>query len=379
MNIEYSNNLKLVGKIKKDIFSQLITGIYDKTYEINKLYGKLNIEHCTNCKNTKKRDCTKCTSQKYDVCTKYDDGAVLISDRIEKVSIKKLLSKKEILVYLYYHFCNVSNKGEIPVISERDMAKTINCSITTIYNVNNTLRNLSLIEFERIGKGLISVSINNYEKTFENQIVRRINENNKKLKVDNGFITLTLNWFKELINASNTTNTLRLALYKTIKFDSDKVRNLNKKNYKKKIFFRDYKKVLTGKLCNKEILALINKIDNLFIDEVDMNVVNNYSMKDDFIAKKVMDRYKKHCSKQFIKLLGKLSQNNKDDLLSLSVQYGVTTIINKLNKLIENGETKESLKDDLGLIVTLIKDEIEDLLASKVKNSIFNREESFIM
>ena len=379
MNVDYSNNLKLVGKIKKDIFNQLITGLYHKTYEISKQYGRLNKEHCIKCNSNKKKDCTKCTSQKYDICTKYDDGAVLISDRIEKVSIKKLLSKKEILVYLYYHFCNISNKGEIAVVSERDIAKTINCSITTIYNVNNTLRNLSLIDFERIGKGLISVSINDYEKTFENQIIRRIDENNNKLKVDNGFLTLTLNWFKELVNSSITTNTLRLALYKTIKFDSDKVRNLNKKNYKKKIFFRDYKKVLTGKLCNKEISNLINKIENLFIDEINMNVINNYSMKDDFIAKKVIDRYKKHCNKKFIKLLGKLSAKNKDDLISLSIQYGVNTVISKVNKLIEYGETKESLKEDFGLIVSLIKEEIEDLLAPKVKNSIFNREEAFIM
>lgn len=378
MNVSYSNNLKLVGKIKKDIFNQLITGIFNKEYEINKLYGKQNMEHCKKCNKTN-QDCNRCTTKKYDICTQYDEGAMVISDRIEKVSVKKLLSKKEILVYLYYHFCNISNKGKIAVISESDMAKTINCSITTIYNVNNTLRNLSLIEFERIGKGLISVSINDYEKTFENHIVRRIDENNNKLKVDNGFLTLTLNWFKELINSSVTTNTLRMALYKTIKFDSEKVRNLNKKNYKKKIFFRDYKKILTGKLCNKEIKDLLNNMKNLFVDEVDMDVVNRFSMKDDFIVDKVISRYKKHCNKKLAKLIGNLTNTNRDDLLSLSIQYGISSIIDKINKLFETGETKESLKSDLGKIVILIKEEIEESLASKLKNAIFIKEEAFII
>lgn len=376
MKPTFTNNLKIVGKIKKDIFNQLITGILHKEY---KMYGIVDMEHCNKCKEESNKDCLTCTDRKYKICNKYDEGAVLINDKTEIVSIIKTLSKKEILVYLYYHFCNISNEGNIAVVSESDMARTINCSLTTIYNVNKTLRSLSLIEFDRIGKGLISVSINNYDETFKNQAVKRVDKNNNNLKIYNGYITLTLNWFKELIKNSKTTNTLRVALYKTIKFDSYKVRNLNKKEYKVKVFFREYKAILSGKLCNKEVQALINNIKNLFIDELEMEAVNTFSLKDDFIAKKVTDRYRKYCNKQMGKVLGSLNKEHKEDLYSLSIQYGVSSIVEIIKKLLSSGETIDSLKDNFGMIVSAIKENIEELLATRVKKSIFNNKEAFML
>ena len=367
----FSNNLKMIAKIDKDTMTQLITGILHKEYIPNNLYGKLNVEHCDKCKkNNKNKSCKGCSSQKFDLCSKHDIGAELLSNQIEIVSTEKILSKNEILVYLYYHFCNISNMGEIAVVDERDMANTLHCTLATIYNVNKTLRHLGLIDFDRIGKSLISVVVNNYKETFNmNKYIRRVDKNNKKLKVTNGFLTLSKEWFLKLIDNITSTNSLRLVLYKTLQFDSYKIRNLKNKNYKVKIFFRDIKKILSGNLCNREIKELIDKTKNLFDDKIEMDVINNFAIKQEIQATNIISKYQKHCNKKLQKIFGKTSE----DLNSLSLQYGLSKILNIINDFKCEGKSLDDIFSNLGDIVIRLKENINYQLASRLKFDIFEK------
>lgn len=373
-------NQKVIAKFSKDMIMQLITGVYRKeeTYS-SYLYGTYREERCTSCTKKNTSNCSNCLL-KYELSKdkKNNPDAILLTQETQKCAIKKqILSKKAILLYMAYYFCNIKQEGSdgvIAVVQESELKNLIKCCMATIYNLNEQLQQMGLIKYERIGKGLIRVVINNYSEQFKkNHMIIRYDTEYNDLPFYGGYINLTLDWFKKLIEVATTTNLVRLALFKTLTYDSHKANNLNRSSYTVEVLNRDYKEILTGALCNKEINDLTFCLQELFDDNIKHDVIDEFALKDEYVGNKVIAEFKSKCNKLFGNIFKTLTKKQHSDLEILSEQFGEDTIEYIINYLIEKqSETHESILANLGLIRTAIKKHIEYAFVKLTRKRIFS-------
>lgn len=373
-------NKKFFAKISKDILMQLICGVNKiiYTYPV-KEYVKVNESKCSNCPKRHTSNCDNCPDKYIPIYGNEITSDSLSITHVYDVCKQEQLSKKAILLYLAYYFCNIKkegNDGVIAVVQERELSNLIHCCMATIYNLNDKLQELGLIEYERIGKGLIRVVIKNYAAAFQkNRKLTRFDEDFNDLEFYGGYINLSFKWFKKLIEVATTTNLLRLALFKTLTYDSHKAKNLNKKNYLVEYYIRDYKKILTGELCNKEINDLTFLLSELFNDNIKFDVINEFELKDDYVANKEKAEFRSKCNKLYSNIFKTLTKQNHEDLEILSEQFGEETVQDMINYLIEKkSETHASILENVGLIRAAINQHIEYAFIRLTRYKIFDND-----
>ncbi|YBV92471.1 hypothetical protein M1D53_09890 [Bacillus sp. PK9-021] len=185
---------------------------------------------------------------------------------------------KQILAYVAK--CN--SQGHISIISEQELANTIQCSVRTVQNNNKLLEDYDIIRWDRLWGDYIQVSLNNYLEDFldlhikEAADVQNISYNPEMLDEDNntytskgGYTSVSMEVIYQLLAIKNI-NMLRLALRALYVYESD----VNvKKDSEALLSYTEVKHILPKyigyKAAIKEMASKLNKIFRIDVLEKD--------------------------------------------------------------------------------------------------------------
>lgn len=266
------------------------------------------------------------------------------------------LNTNAIYLYIYLHFLNPSSDGKV-VFNVKTASDFLNLSAKTIYRNLKVLLLHDYILYSKSEQGEYTILINNY--------------NTKSLTVSNGnkgYITLSLNTFKELLSENtkaNNINELRMQLRGLIScvpgLNQNVFSDISYKNIKKVlpsyVKIKDIKRMLvTNKLSNIFTISLFDKTCKIKAKDIYNPLVN----KAEIVGK---------CKEQVEKLISKLNKkkeyknnllniSSKDimDISNISLRLPIDDVLTGVSLLFEKYSNKQVAS--IGSLVRVLSEDI---------------------
>jgi hypothetical protein len=356
-------NLKPYAKVGKTALTNMIIAHTIQTnakvkIENNNILLKLNYKfnnRCINCPFKESNNDNYCV----DYCDNFklyywneidlsgEEISLINTDKKVHTSSQKRLSRIGDLLYFTLHFLNVDKHGIIRNIDINDMATYLHCDVKTIINNIKILNDLGLIWFSPASKYKYTVKIVGYD-TYH--LTAR--EGGK------GYMHITIDILNELIEIKNV-NSLRAFISLMLKHDEDRVsfnkkenieKNKDKENIRQqensKITLKRLRSRLPGYINNVNIINVLGNtnVTKIFDIKFNNNIVSfrvkeryNIDSYKDKLTANYQNRIEDYIQTSKLDFLEK----DRDDLLQMSIQYGIDTVLNVL----PNAE-KEMLEND---------------------------------
>ncbi|WP_294358541.1 hypothetical protein [uncultured Clostridium sp.] len=282
------------------------------------------------------RDYSKCSSK----CPFYENREtnchcqkecvfVLSTSSIPKVN-ERQLTHSQMKQLLLYHATVFENNGLTISLTHRDVATALNCSVRTARDNMKALEDMEYIFITSVEGNSYKAFIKDYHKYHDS--------NNR------GYLTLSDTCLNTLLNLNNI-NELRVALTALVRLDDMKVAG-NKKDLTKVLTFKALINLLpTYITCIKQIKAILSKLNSLFkISFEDDSVELGYTKESDtFTYQKKLKKINRKALSKFMKRLGiNFSNKDKEDLVQMSIQYNLGTVVAAIKTL------EDKTPDDLG-------------------------------
>lgn len=359
---------KEIAKVGKRLLVQ-VAGVCEN-YKIEKTVEEIDFDSCP----------VECALKDFDVERKSNicmnhcpfnrqtkTSKVVYMNERHKYNIKQTtvvehqrLSKYQLLQLITYHFF-VDSRGFASLISVKELAEHLGCTVRTIKNNNKELQKLGLISFSEYGADLFSVEIKDYDK---NHL--------KKEQGGTGYVQMTQSFMDALVSMDNV-NAMRLAIRALLKYDNEV--EVEKKDvclYS----YNDIKRFMPSNINHKKI-----------IDELMLKTASIFTIiaSDKYISIQLKEQYNGKVQKQeketaytgeileYVDEINEqlvdgeeilLTRKDTEDLVQLSMEYGLNHVQKALSvyvPYIQSKHTPDSIENIGGFIRTVIK------------NTIFNR------
>ncbi len=270
------------------------------------------------------------------------------------------LSKYQLLQMITYHYF-VDSRGFAALISTKELAEHLGCTVRTIKNNNKRLQRLGLISFSEYGADLFSVEIKDYEK---NHLTKE--------QGGTGYVQMTQSFMKALVSMDNV-NVMRLAIRALLKYDNEvHVEQKDVCIYS----YNDIKRFMPSNINHKKIIdELMQKASDIFtVIAGDTHV--SVQLKEEFNGKVQKTEKERLFTTEIYEQVDAINESfsegeellltnqETDDLVQMAMEYGINHVRQALAvypSYIQSPGTPDSIKNIGGFIRTVIK------------NNIFNR------
>lgn len=292
------------------------------------------------------KDYSKCSSS----CPFYNKNNNICNNCVFILSTSSIIKKRadylthsQIKQLLFYISTIFENNGMTIELTHEYVAKSINCSIRTVRDNITQLTEAGYIVATSIKNNKYKVFVKDFNKYYQ--------------KKSRGYFYISEKCFNNLLKIDNI-NTLRVALTMLVKLDDMKVSKASK--ISKKITYKSLINILpTNITCFKQIKQIILKLKNLFNIKFKEDFIE-YSFKNDIDGSIYRNKINKTNLKAFRKLFKKISlkvsEEDMNDLLQLSLQYNIHTVLKVFNNI-------KNIPSNLGSYLrTIIKNNIDYLI-----------------
>lgn len=359
---------KEIAKVGKRLLVQM-AGVCEN-YKIEKTVENIDFDACPSECALKGFDVEK----KADICMNHcpfnrqlKTSKVVYMNERHKYSIKQStvveherLSKYQLLQLVTYHFF-VDSRGFASLISTKELAEHLGCTVRTIKNNNKELQRLGLIAFSEYGADLFSVEIKEYEK---NHLTKE--------QGGTGYVQMTKSFMEAIVSMDNV-NVMRLAIRALLKYDNEV--EMEKKDvclYS----YNDIKRFMPSNINHKKIIdELMQKTASIFTIIASDNYIS-IQLKEQYNGKVQKKEKENAYTCEIVDYVDEINKElvqgdeilltNKDtaDLVQLAMEYGLNHVRMALSiyaPYIQSKSTPDTVQNIGGFIRTVIK------------NSIFNR------
>ena len=239
------------------------------------------------------------------------------------VKSKKTLTHSQINQILFYHSSVFDGNGETLELSNKEVAKALNCSERTARD--------NIKALEDAGYIFINYKTEYKYKVFVRDYYKYHNKNTR------GYLYINDKCFKSLLKINNI-NTLRFALNALVKLDDMRVSKATK--VKKEFTLKSIMNFLPSNItCKKQVVEIIKQAKDIFNIKftIDSVIVAFKSYTDSVKTKVSLESNNKKAINKLIKRFGiaNVSKKDKEDMLQMSVQYSIHLVANALNLLNE--------------------------------------------
>ncbi|WCK57714.1 hypothetical protein PP175_27135 (plasmid) [Aneurinibacillus sp. Ricciae_BoGa-3] len=268
--------------------------------------------------------------------------------RIQKDELlknKKRLSKYQLLQFILYHLMTVDSNGFIKYVSIKAIASLLGCNVRTVKNNNIELSKLGLISTMKYTSDIFSVHITKYKEYHQS---RKQN--------GSGYFRISKELFVQLVSAKSV-NEIRASLRLALEQDN---KSISAEEYAITTY-QDIKQSLPKnisypKIIKKTLEGVTGSFDIQSKDSIVM-----FKLRPEFNEKLLRAKKEKQFTQQIRSILGettyKLSPEDMNDLVQLSMEYGVTYLCEALSLYKEQVSNEEELvvENVGGFVRSLIK------------------------
>lgn len=273
-----------------------------------------------------------------------DETVVSYYNEANRFKIKTLdrLSKLQVKQFVLYHFIDIDRFGIVKNISLLEIAEKLKCTVNTIKNNNERLRELEYIDYTSYNDGIYSVRLRDYTKY---HLTKR--------EGGVGYITMTSDVMNQLIDIDDV-NLLRLEIRKLIKYDEVNIENHTEETNEGEYSYNDIRLFLPKyKSYKKSIATLLNTKQTIFDTEIKEKKISfnlNWGFSLEYLHDKMVDLgakiYEKFKDTLNISIMGAMDK---------TIKYGPKRVLLALNTIKRDYyDRNRPIKNIEGLLVVVI-------------------------
>lgn len=275
-------------------------------------------------------------------------------DLYKKTSYDKRLSKYQLLQLITYHYF-VDSRGFGSLLSSKELAEYLGCTLRTFKNNNKRLQELGLVYYSECGSDLFSIKIVGYE-----------NNHLTAEQGGKGYVQMSKSFMEALVSMDNV-NVMRLAIRSLLKFDSDvSVKQQDVCHYSYNDISLSMPSNINHKKIIDELMAKTSHIFTIFKSDhfISIHLKDEYNGK---IQKVEKETFFKEQLEEHIETLNEdlaeseeitITQKDETDLIQLSMEYGLNYVIEALAvylRYIQSQTTPDIVHNLGGFIRTVIR------------------------